>query len=177
MTDLPDDYFKIGAIVNVHGLRGEIKVLPTTDDPSRFELLEEVEVFFDADAKSKHHLESVKPHKALLILKLKGIDDRNAAEALKGGVIRVPRSQAIPLEDDEYFQKDLLDMQVVTDSGEKLGILAQIIETGANDVYVVRFDDNGGKDILIPAIKQCILSVSVSEKKMTVRLMEGLRDL
>ena len=112
----------------------------------------------------------------LIILKLKGIDDRNAAEQLVGGVIKVPRSKALPLEENEYYQKDLLDMAVLADTGEELGHLSQIIETGANDVYVVT-PKTEGKNILIPAIKECILSVSVSDKKMTVHLMEGLREL
>ena len=175
MTDLRQDYFKIGIIVNVHGIRGEIRVIPTTDEPGRFGQLEVAEIFFKSD-KAEYPIEAVRPHKALMVLKLKGIDDRNAAEQLIGGEIKVPRSEALPLEDDEYYQKDLFDMDVVTDTGEKLGYLANIIETGANDVYVVR-PENGNKDILIPAIKECILSVSVIEKKMTVHLMEGLREL
>ena len=175
MTDLENDYFKIGIIVNTHGIKGEIRVMPTTDDPDRFGLLEAIEIFFKSD-KTEYFLESARPHKTLLVLKLKGIDDKNAAEQLIGGEIKVPRSQALSLEDDEYYQKDLLDMAVITDNGEDLGYLSQIIETGANDVYVVRPED-GGKDILIPAVKECILFVNVPEKKMTVHLMKGLREL
>lgn len=171
-----EDYFEIGAIVNVHGLRGEIKVLPITDDPGRFELLEQVEVY-DKDVKKVYELEKARIHKAMVMLKLKGVNDRTAAEQLVGGVIKVPRSMAIPLEEDEYYQKDLLDLTVVTDTGNELGLLVQIIETGANDVYVVRPSKNEGKDILIPAIKECILSVDLPENKMTVHLMKGLREL
>jgi len=174
------DYFDIGAIVNVHGLRGEVKVIPSTDDPSRFELLDVLEIFY-GDKSEKYPLEKTRPHKNTLVLKLKGIDDRNAAEQMVGGVIKVPRSQALPLEEDEYYQKDLLDMAVVSDTGEALGHIVQIIETGANDVYVVRPDvdapNSGSKDLLIPAIKECILSVSPQEKQMTVHLMKGLREL
>ena len=175
MTDNLTDYFDIGEIVNVHGIRGELKILPITDDPSRFELLDEVEIFSKTGS-VKYPLEKVRLHKSLVFLKLKGIDDRNAAEELKRGIIKIPRSQALPLEDDEYYQSDLLDMTVETDKGEELGYIAQIIETGANDVYVVRPPD-GGKDLLIPAIKACILSVSVTEKKMIVHLIKGLREL
>ena len=166
---MTEDYFDIGSIVNVHGLRGEIRVMPSTDDPSRFELLDEVEIFYGNDS-VRYPLEKTRPHKRTLVLKLTGIDDRNAAEQLVGGVIKVPRSQALPLEEDEYYQKDLLDMAVVADTGEELGNISQIIETGANDVYVV----NG---LLIPAIKECILSVDLCEKKMTVHVMKGLREL
>ena len=173
---MTEDYFDIGAIVNVHGIKGEIKVMPSTDDPSRFELLESVEIFSGSSKSTVYPLEKSRPHKTMVVLKLTGVDDRNTAEQLVGGVIKIPRSMALPLEEDEYYQKDLLDMLVVTDTGEELGHLAQIIETGANDVYVVR---PGGqkKDILIPAIKECILAVSVTEKKITVHLMKGLREL
>ena len=153
--------------------------MPTTDDPSRFELLDVLEIFFGSDIKN-YPLENVRPHKSLMVLKLTGINDRNAAEKLVGGVIKIPRSKALPLEENEYYQKDLLDMSVVSDTGEELGQLIRIIETGANDVYVVRSAsglNNNAKDLLIPAIKECILSVSISDKKMTVHLMKGLREL
>lgn len=176
---MTEDYFKIGDIVNVHGLRGEIKVMPTTDDPNRFNALDELDIYFGSDSKI-YPIEKVRPHKNLIAIKLAGVDDRNAAEKLVRGIIKVPRSKALPLDEDEYYQKDLLDMVVVTDTGEELGQLVQIIETGANDVYVVRPPGSPGeknKDLLIPAIKECILSVSVSEKTMTVHLMEGLLEL
>ena len=175
IEDYVEDYFDIGTIVNVHGVRGEVRVMPSTDDYSRFELLEDLEVFFGPEKKI-FTLKSARPHKTLMVMVLAGVNDRDAAKELVGGVIKVPRSLALPLDDDEYYQKDLLDMQVLTDKNEELGILTRIIETGANDVYVVR-PKSGDKDILIPAIKECILSVSVNEKKMTVHLMEGLREL
>ena len=172
----PQDYFEIGKIVNVHGLRGELKVLPTTDDPSRFELLDTIEVFAKTETK-EYPLISARPHKSTLTLKLKGIDDRDTAETLKGAVIKIPRSKALPLDENEYYQKDLMDMSVITSTGEALGTLVQIIETGANDVYVVRPENSEAKDLLIPAIKECILSVDLPNKIMTVHIMKGLRDL
>lgn len=172
------DYFDIGSIVNVHGLRGELRVLPTTEDPLRFELLKTIEVFPKNSESGSviYVLDSVRLHKTVVVLKLIGIDDRNAAEQLIGGVIKIPRSMALPLDEDEYYQKDLLDMAVITDEGEELGTLVQILETGANDVYVVR-SEGEAKDLLIPAIKECILSVDIAASKMTVHLMKGLRDL
>ena len=169
------DYFSIGEIVNVHGIRGEIKILPATDDPGRFELLKEFEVFFK-DCTKKYEVEHIRLQKSVVFAKLAGVDDRTAADRLKGGVIKVTRSNALPLDDDEYYQSDLLDMDVVTGDGEYLGQITQIIETGANDVYVVKPKENG-KNLLIPAIKECILSVSVADKKMTVSLLKGLREL
>ena len=172
---MTEDYFAIGFIVNVHGLSGEVRVTPTTDDPSRFKLLDQVEVFFKSGS-VKYPLQSARMHKTVIILKLKGVEDRDAAKLLIGGVIKITRSKALPLEEGEYYQKDLLGMVVVTEQGEELGCLSQIIETGSNDVYVIT-PRSGNKDILIPAIKDCILSVSVDEKKMTVHLMKGLREL
>ena len=174
-----EDYFTIGTVVNVHGIQGEVRVMPATDDPSRFGLLDTLDICFDAHT-VKYPIKNVRPHKNLIVLKLAGIDNRNDAEKLVGGMIKIPRSKALPLEEDEYYQKDLLDMTVVSDTGETLGQLVQIIETGANDVYVVRPPaglESKVKDLLIPAIKECILSVSVPERKMTVHLMEGLREL
>ena len=170
------DYFDIGTVVNVHGIKGEIRVMPTTDDPSRFQLLDTIEIY-QGSGKKEYPLESARPHKTLIVLKLQGIEDRDSAEKLKGGVIKVPRSQALPLEEDEYYQKDLLDMDVKTHAGEELGQLVQILETGANDVYIVRSKYADEKDILIPAIKECILDVDLQNKIMTVHLMEGLREL
>jgi len=172
---LKEDYFEIGTIVNVHGLRGEIRVMPSAGDAERFGLLERIEVFF-GDKSAEYVLEKTRPHKGMALLTLQGIEDRDASEKLVGGVIKVPRSLAVPLEEDEYYQKDLLDMAVVTESGEELGIISRIIETGANDVYVVQ-PTSAGKDLLIPAIKECILDVSLKEKKMTVHLLNGLREL
>ena len=176
---MTEDYFAIGTVVNVHGIQGEIRVMPATDDPSRFGLLDKLELFFDAHT-VEYPISRIRPHKNMIVLKLAGIDTRDDAEKLVGGVIKVPRSKALPLEENEYYQKDLLDMTVVSDTGEELGQLVQIIETGANDVYAVRPPEGlegKAKDLLIPAIKECILSVSVPEKKMIVHVMEGLREL
>jgi 16S rRNA processing protein RimM len=165
-------YFDIGKVVNTHGIRGEIKIIPITDDPNRFTLLDEVEIFL-SHRREVYPLISARPHKKSWVLKLDGVHDCNAAERLVGGVLKVPPEKALPLEEGEYYQRDLLDMNVITEQGEALGKLVQIIETGANDVY--RVLSEGGEEILIPAIQQCILAVSVPERQMTVHLLEGLR--
>lgn len=172
---MTEDTFDIGLIVNVHGLKGEIKVLPTTDDPARFKLLKTINVYNEKQ-KTAYNPASIRSQKNMLIIKFKEINDRDEAAKLVGGVIKVARSEALPLDEDEYYQKDLLDMKVITETGEVLGNLSQIIETGANDVYVVK-EAGKKKDILIPAIRECIISVSVKEKLMTVKLLDGLLDL
>ena len=171
---MTEDYFKIGDIVNVHGLRGEIRVMPTTDDPSRFKLLDAIDIYFGSDVEN-YHLETARPHKTLMVLKLTKVDDRNAAEKLVGGVIKVPRSKALPLDENEYYQKDLLDMTVVSDMGEELGQLVQIIETGANDVYEVERD--GKKPLLVPVTETVVRHIDVEDKRIDVVLPAGLWEI
>ena len=169
-----DKFFQIGQITGTHGLKGNIKVYPTTDDPSRFELLDEI-IIPHKGKNEVFEIEKVGYHKQFVLLKLKNIDDINDAEKFKGDFVLIPEEKALPLEEDEYYMRDLYDMEVVADDGEVLGTLAEILPiAGGNDVYVVKSE--GKKDLLIPAIKQCILNVDVKNKKMTVKLLEGLRD-
>ena len=165
--------FLIGRIANTHGVKGEIKVYPTTDDPSRFELLETATVR-GAKGEKSFRIENVRYQKQMVILKLAGIDDMTAAEGLKGSDIIIPDELALPLGEDEWYARDLYDMDVFLEDGGRLGVLSDIIFTGANDVYVVK--TAAGKELLLPAIKQCVLSVDVPGRAMTVRLMEGLES-
>ena len=119
-------------------------------------------------------VESVKFFKQFVILKFKGIDNINDIEKYKTKSLYVTRENAVRLRKDEYFIADLLGVDVWEDNGEKLGVLKDVIETGANDVYVITLED--GKELLIPAIKECILDVDVENRKMTVHVMDGLRD-
>ena len=170
------NYFDIGTIVNSHGIQGELRVMPSTDDPSRFGLLDAVEVFFEGLANGRSYpIESARQHKSLVVLKLAGVDTRNEAERMVGGILKIPPEKALPLAEDEYYHRDLLDMCVLTEQGEVLGKLVRILETGANDVYVVQPEAKGAKEILLPAIKDCLREVSVPDKRMVVHLMEGLR--
>ena len=167
------DFFEIGKIVNTVGLKGELRVFPTTDDKKRFDLLEYITIVEAGHTTHKNlPIEKVRYHKNLVILKLKGIDDADAASKLRGSTIVISRSQALPLEEDEYYIPDLIGLVVSDEEGLELGVLVNVLITGANDVYVVKKPD--GKDILIPAIKKCILNVDIQAKKMTVRLLEGL---
>ncbi len=165
------DYFSIGKIVNTHGIRGEVKVYPYVDDLGEIERLEKVFVEKKGELIPKKIL-GCRLHKGMALLSLEGIKDMTAAEGLKGCILKISRDMAEPCGEDEYFIKDLYGMEVVTDEGEVLGELSDVLFTGANDVYVVKTKE---KDILIPAVKQCILKVDISEKKMTVKLLEGLR--
>lgn len=165
------NYFVIGKIVNTQGIKGEIRVIPTTDDINRFKLLKNITIN-RKDEILNFEIENVRFHKQFVLLKLKGIDDMTSAERLKNFEIKIPVEEAIPCNENEYYIRDLYDMEVFTEEDEFLGILEDIIFTGANDVYVIK---NNEKQILIPAIKQCILDVNVSKKTMIVKLLEGLR--
>ena len=167
-----DNYLRVGVISSTHGIKGEVKVFPTTDDVNRFKELKTV--FLDTGKEMlPMEIEGVKFFKQMAILKFKGIDDINDVEKYRGKDLLVDRENAVKLEEGEYFIFDLINSEVITDEGEKLGSLAEIISTGANDVYVVKTED--GKEILIPSIKECILDVNVEQKKITVHLLNGLR--
>ena len=173
LHNMMNDYFEIGKIVNTVGIAGEIKVFPLTDDAKRFDLLDTITIVHQGRTMLKKVLK-VRYHRNLVMLKLEGVSDVEAAGRLRGGVIVVGRDQALPLAEKEYYLKDLLDMTVVDEEGKEIGILADVIFTGANDVYVVRREKS--KDLLIPAIADCILDVDVAAKRMTVRLLEGLEQ-
>jgi 16S rRNA processing protein RimM len=167
------NYFEIGTIVNTQGIKGEVRILPTTDNPKRFELLENIEVF-NKSKSTVYKIESLRYHKQFIVMKLEGIDNMNDAEKLKTYVIKITEDKVMPLDDGEFYIRDLYGINVITLDGENLGTLTDIITAGgANDVYIVSNDSS--KDLLIPAIKQCILNVDIVQKIMTVHLLPGLR--
>ncbi len=172
-----DNIFEIGVVAGTHGIRGNLKVFPTTSQPERFSLLKEVIVELRG-RRDTYKIESVAYHKQFVLLKLSGINDMTEAEKYKRARLLIDEKYAIPLEEDEYYTRDLYDMEVYTEEGELLGVIDDVIETGANDVYSVRnMSEEKAKNLLIPAIKQCIVNVDVKNKKMVVRLLEGLREL
>ena len=168
-----EQFLRVGVISSTHGIRGEVKVYPTTDDPERF--LDLDEVILDTGREHKIlEIEGVKFLKNQVILKFKGYDNINDIEKYLKKDLLVDREHAVELGENENFIADLIDMEVVTDEGKVLGTLTDVIETGANDVYAVKTPE--GKEILLPAIRDCILDVNVDEKRMTVHVMEGLLD-
>ena len=165
------DYLQVGAVTNTHALKGEVKVYPLTDDVKRYDVLKEVRLVTDKESLDLT-VEKVRYFKNLVIVKFKGYDNISQVEGFKGGKLFVSRKNAVPLKEDEYYECDLIGMDVFNEDGTRLGTLKEVIHTGANDVYDVTLDDGGR--VLIPAIKQCILSVDVGEGKMSVHLLEGL---
>lgn len=171
-----EQYMEVGKIVNTHGVKGELKVIPTTDDTKRFELLKSIFVE-TKEGLIEMPITSVRYFKNFVLLKLEPIKDMTEAEKFKTFSLKIPRSQALPLEKDEYYIGDLYNMRVVTEEGESLGEIIDILFTGSNDVYVVKnTKDAGSKEILVPAIKKCILNVDVANNLMTIHLLEGLRE-
>lgn len=170
-----NEMFTVGRIVNTHGVKGEIKVIPTTEDPKRFKKLKSIFVE-GRKGMITYEIEGVRYHKDFVLLKLQGINDMDAAELLKGSILKIDRKDSLPLKKDEYYISDLFGLEVYTEEERYLGTLVDIIETGSNDVYVVNKEDRE-KDLLLPAIKQVIKGVDIENKKMTVHLLEGLEEL
>ena len=167
-----ENILQVGVISSVHGVHGEVKVFPTTSDPNRYKKLKEVIL----DTKKEQitlKISGVKFFKQFVIVKFEGYDNPNDIEKYKGCSIYVTRENAIKLSKDEYFIADLIGIDVFDETGH-IGVVTDVIETGSNDVYVVKEDN--GKELLLPAIKQCILDVNIEESKMTVHVMDGLRD-
>ncbi len=166
---------RVGVIIKPHGIKGEVKVYPTTDSPLRFNEITHVNIIQQGKAIGDVKVAGVKFFKDIVIIKLKGYNDINEVEALKGAELYIPREEGAELEDGEYYIADIIGMEVITDDGVRLGTVKDVMETGANDVYVV--EREGGKELLLPAIKQCILDTNIDENVMTVHLMDGLLEL
>lgn len=164
---------EIGQIVNYYGIKGFLKVVPYTDDITRFDSLKKIYVEKNKSLKEME-IEEVKYHKNLVLLKLKGIDDINQTLEYKNCLIKIDRKDAVELPEDTYFIVDLIDMEVYTDENKLLGRIVDVFPTGSNDVYVVK--DDLGKQTLLPAIGDVIKNVDVANKKMIVHLISGLGE-
>lgn len=164
---------QVGVITQTHGIRGEVKVFPTTDDAARFKKLKEV-ILDTGKERLNMEIESVKFFKQYVIIKFKGYDSINDVEKYKTGKLLVTREKAVKLTKNEYFIADLIGLQVVTDEGEPFGVLKDVLATGANDVYVVTRPDQS--EVLLPAIRECIRNIDMEQSSMTVHIMDGLLD-
>ena len=162
---------EVGQIVNTFGIKGFVKVNPWVNDVTRFEKLKKVYIKIRNEHKELE-IEEVKYHKNQVLLKFKGIDTIEQAEIIRNAIIEIDRENAISLEKGEYFIADLLDSEVFTEEGEKLGILDDIYNTGSKDIYVVK--NELGKTILLPGINDVIKEVDVENKKIIVHLLKGL---
>ena len=168
-----EDMLQVGVITSTHGVRGEVKVFPTTDDAKRFKRMKEV--ILDTEKEQiTLEIEGVKFFKQFVILKFKGIDNINDVEKYRQKSLYVTRKNAVRISRDEYFIADLIGLKVQNEDGEDIGVLKDVMETGANDVYVIEMND--GRELLLPAIKQCVLNVDVEAGFMQIHILEGLLD-
>ena len=171
---------EIGQIVNTHGIKGEIKVTPFTNDITRFDDLKEVildtgkeQLNLKSKKESKlYKVEGVRYHKNMVLIKLEGINTPEQADLLRNAYLEVDREHAVPLEEGTYYIVDLIGLEVYTEEGKLLGKVDDIYNTGANDIYVIK--DELGKQVLLPGIKDVIKNVDLEGGKITVHLIPGL---
>jgi len=171
-TAMSDELIRIGKILKSQGHRGAVRVLPLTDFPERFQDMQRVRVKLQ-DSTADYTLEEIKPHGKFLAIKFKEILDMDAAEKLKGSFIEVTRQELVPLQEGNYYIFDIIGMSVFDLAGTLLGEVTDVIQTGANDVYVV---ETGGNPLLIPALKQVVKEIDLPGRRMLVELPEGLVD-
>lgn len=171
-----EDLYQVGSITQTHGIRGEVKVFPLTDDISRFKNMKNLLLDGGKDGYISLEVENARPQKNLVILKFKGIDNINDIEKYKGQGLYVTKENRVELKDDEYFIADLIGCEVYvdTDTDKKFGTISDVMETGANDVYEITLEN--GKTVLVPAIKECILNVDIEGGRVDIHLLEGLMD-
>ena len=167
------EFLRIGVVTSPHGVRGEVRVYPTTDEISRFSevgtlLLEKEGV------RSLRTIESVKQLKGMVALKLSGIDSVVEAEKIRNADLLIRRDQSSPLKEGQYFIGDLLDLLAVREDGTEVGTVEDVLKTGANSVLVIKKKD--GKELLLPVIPDCVLSVDSDEGIMTIHVLPGLED-
>ena len=169
---MEQQFFCIGFITEPHGIAGEVKVFPTTDDVDRFGKIKEMKAHRGKEEIILHP-ERCRKQNDRLIVKFKEIHDRNESELFRKTELFIKREDAVELDENEYYAGDIIGMDVYAEDGSKIGKLTEIYRTGANDVYQIKRDDNG-KEILLPAIEECILEVDTASGRMTVHIMDGL---
>ena len=168
-----EERFQVGVITTPHGVRGEVKVFPTTDDAKRFRRLKEV-ILDTGKENLTLEIESVKFFKQFVILKFKGLETPEEVAKFRQKSLYVTRENAVRLGKDEYFIADLMGLRVFDEENEEIGVLREVLETGANEVYIIDMKD--GRELLLPAIKECVLHVDVEAGKMQIHILDGLLD-
>lgn len=170
---MDQNILQVGVITSTHGLKGEVKVFPTTDDVKRFEKLKTV-LMIQGETKKQLTVERVKYFKQFVILKFKEFSDINEVVGYQKAGLYVTREEAIPCEKDEYYIADLIGIKVFLEDQSYFGELTDVLLTGANDVYDIEREDNS--HVYVPAISDCILSVDIEKREMVIHLLDGLID-
>lgn len=170
---VPVGYMAVGMIIGPHGLRGELKVESHSDNPTRFDVGNRLWV---GQALDEMEIVTSRPHQGHLLLTLSGIGDRTAAEAARGTWLFIPNQDAAELEEDTYYVHDIVGAAVQTQDGRPLGVVKEVLFTGANEVYIVTPPDAPDREILLPAIADVIQHVDLEQGLITVNLLPGLLD-
>lgn len=164
------DFLVIGRIVKPHGLKGEVSVKVLTDFTERFDIMETV-YLGDDQLLTEYKIKATRWHKERVLITFEDIFNRDKAEGLRGLFLKIPLEEAMPLDSDTYYHYQLRGLKVFTDTNDYLGLIIDVLETGANDVYIVKGPQG---EVLLPAIKEVILDVNLETKQMQVHLLEGL---
>lgn len=164
-------YLAIGRVVRAHGIRGELSVTVLTDFPERFQETEWVYVGNESEAQP-YRIEKHRWHKKNVLLTLDGVINRTQAEQLRGQLIQIPIEEAMPLADGDYYRYQFVNVQVVTTKGDSLGRIVDIIETGANDVFIIK--NEAQQEILLPFIPDVVKEIDLEQDRVVVELIEGL---
>jgi 16S rRNA processing protein RimM len=172
MADTPQ-YLILGEVLRPHGVRGELRIRILTDYPERIVAGKTLYLAEDIDAKATpYHVEQMRTNKEFGLLKLRGIDNRDQADLLRELLVLTDIDDAVPLDEGEFYLYEMIGLEVQTEDGQPLGRLVEVLETGANDVYIIDSPRYG--EVLIPAIEQTILKTDIDAGVMTVRLPDGL---
>jgi len=172
MSDISE--VTVGIITRPHGLRGMLKVNPTTDDPTRFKHLEEVGLRLEQRVLGIFRIEEVRVAHSQVVVKFHGIDTVEAAERLRGAEVIIPRAACLPTDENQYYHFDLIGLEVLTSDGRPLGRISDIMNFPANDVWEIR--DPHGREILLPAIDSVIQKVDIERRQVIVTPIAGLLD-
>ena len=164
------DYIQVGKIINTHGIKGEVKVHPLTDDKNRFNNLKTV---YLGENKVKVEIENVKYHKDLVILKFKEFNDINDILSFKEDYIYIDEEERVKLPENHFFIYDIVGCQVFNADGGKIGIITDVLQSASNDVYVVK-DDLKNKEYMIPAVKEFFINIDIDNKKIYINPIEGM---
>lgn len=172
---VPDGHMAVGRVIGAHGLTGELRVELHTDFPERFAPGTFVLL---GDELRSYKVEGSREHRGMILLVLTGVDNRTAAEELTGEWLFIPESAAMPLPEGEFWVHDIIGLAVVDENGQSVGRVTDVLQTGANDVYIIAPAENinRGKELLIPAIAEVVQQVNLAERTMTIRLVPGLID-
>jgi len=168
------DKFIVGRIINTHGVKGELKVKPETDDITRFNRLKKVFVILKGK-KAEYEIISSRLYNDFVLLTLKGVDTMDKAIMMKNAILEIPREDAIELPEGSYFIGDIIGCTVRENGKDILGVVTDVLQTGSNDVYEVK--DPDGKMLYIPAIGDVVIEINVEQSVIDVKLIPGLKEV